>query len=69
MTVKELFDFITDPALTEGKVEEYLDRLSERAGTESFRSNEQEVAEEVFKNAYIPQRLTQVSDFLSRNNK
>uniref|UniRef100_A0A0A9X1B2 Serine/threonine-protein kinase RIO1 n=2 Tax=Lygus hesperus TaxID=30085 RepID=A0A0A9X1B2_LYGHE len=63
MTVKTLFDFITDPTITEVKVEDYLDHVSERAGKAPDLTNEQEIDEEVFKNAYIPQRLTQVVDF------
>ncbi|XP_054286309.1 serine/threonine-protein kinase RIO1-like [Macrosteles quadrilineatus] len=64
MTVKELFDFVTDPTITEKNMESCLDRLSELAATRgSDMTDEQTVTEEVFKSAYIPQRLTEVIDF------
>lgn len=59
MTVKELFDFITDPTVNEGNMEEYLSILSERAANVQM-TEEQKVDEEVFKNAYIPKRLNDV---------
>ncbi|XP_015590814.1 serine/threonine-protein kinase RIO1 [Cephus cinctus] len=64
MTVKELFDFITDPTVTEDNMEEYLDTVSERA-TQRIQDGidpNQEIEEQVFKQAYIPQRLTEVVD-------
>ncbi|KAI4463790.1 serine/threonine-protein kinase rio1 [Holotrichia oblita] len=64
MNIKQLFDFITDPHIDELNLEEHLDRLSEQAGErlqEEITSKEQ-VDEEVFKNAYIPKRLTEVVD-------
>lgn len=60
MTVKELFDFITDPTINEGNMEEYLSVLSERAANVQM-TEEQKVDEEVFKNAYIPKTLSDVS--------
>lgn len=65
LTVKELFEFITDSNITEDKVEVFLDEASNRlAGTEvNIVSSEKMVEEEVFKGQYIPQRLTEVIDF------
>ncbi|XP_067008583.2 serine/threonine-protein kinase RIO1 [Anabrus simplex] len=65
MRVKELFDFITDPTISESNMEQYLDRISEIAAqrTEGDETSEQQVEEEVFKNAYIPRNLTEVIDF------
>lgn len=64
MSVKALFDFITDPTVNENNMDEYLDTVSnqiqERINHESC--PDQEINEQVFKQAYIPQRLDQVID-------
>lgn len=59
MTVKQLFDFITDPTINEANMEEYLSVLSEKAANVQM-TEEQKVDEEVFKNAYIPKTLSDV---------
>ncbi|KAG8337601.1 Serine/threonine-protein kinase RIO1 [Homalodisca vitripennis] len=64
MTVRELFDFVTDPTITDKNMEDCLDRLSELAASRELEPSEEEkVSEEVFKSAYIPQSLTEVIDF------
>ncbi|XP_013789100.1 serine/threonine-protein kinase RIO1-like [Limulus polyphemus] len=65
MTVKELFDFITDPSINESNIEDYLEKAQEIAINRSLKQTTQQekVEEEVFKNSYIPQRLDQVVDF------
>ncbi|KAF5281988.1 hypothetical protein FQA39_LY00512 [Lamprigera yunnana] len=64
MSIKELFDFITDPTITEENIDECLDKLSENAALRDINvSSQDKVDEEVFKNAYIPKRLTEVIDF------
>lgn len=63
MTVKELFDFITDPLTAEEELETRLDKISEKLANQAPLTDEQVVADEVFKNAFIPQRMTQVIDF------
>nr|CAH7760879.1 unnamed protein product [Callosobruchus chinensis] len=63
MTVKELFNFITDISITEENMEDCLEKLAERAAEKSDVSPTDEVEEEVFKQAYIPKRLTEVVDF------
>ncbi|KAL1129195.1 hypothetical protein AAG570_013725, partial [Ranatra chinensis] len=63
LSVKELFDFITDPTVTEGKLETYLDKISERAAQKEEPTQQEVVDDAVFKNAYIPQTLNQVIDF------
>ncbi|GLH03723.1 Serine/threonine-protein kinase RIO1 [Gryllus bimaculatus] len=64
MTVKELFDFITDPTVTETNMEEYLDRVSEIAAVRTIeeRTAQELIDEEVFKKAYIPKTLREVVD-------
>ncbi|XP_049808207.1 serine/threonine-protein kinase RIO1 [Schistocerca nitens] len=65
MTVKELFDFITDPTVTERNMEEYLDRVSEKAASRTLEETtaQEQIEEEVFKKAYIPKNLQEVVDF------
>ncbi|CAG2055119.1 unnamed protein product [Timema podura] len=65
MTIKELFDFITDPTITEINIDEYLDKVSERAAARTLEvTSEEYIAQEqideaVFKNAFIPKRLAE----------
>lgn len=56
MSVKALFDFVTDPTITESNMNEYLDRVSEQM----LEQSQDQVEDEVFKEAFIPQRLEQV---------
>ncbi|KAK9503005.1 hypothetical protein O3M35_011670 [Rhynocoris fuscipes] len=63
MTVKELFEFITDPLGAEEDVETRLDRISEKLANQGPLTHDQVVADEVFKNAYIPKRMDEVIDF------
>nr|CAD7401879.1 unnamed protein product [Timema poppensis] len=69
MTIKELFDFITDPTIREVNIEEYLDKVSERAAARTIEVTSEEctaqeqIDEEVFKNAFIPKRLAEVASF------
>ncbi|XP_017875648.1 serine/threonine-protein kinase RIO1-like [Ceratina calcarata] len=62
MTVKALFDFITDPTVTEENMDKYLDVISEQMIQINGVDPTQQIEEEVFKQAYIPQNLTQVID-------
>ncbi|XP_044311232.1 serine/threonine-protein kinase RIO1 isoform X1 [Varanus komodoensis] len=65
MTVRELFEFVTDPSITSENMDAYLEKAmkisSER--TEEERSNQDNVDEEVFKKAYIPRTLTEVKNY------
>merc|ERR1719494_1763739 len=65
MTVKELFNFVTDPLINDDNIEEYLTRAQEICSqrTEDEITQQERNDEEVFKNAYIPQRLDDVIDF------
>ncbi|XP_054014293.1 serine/threonine-protein kinase RIO1 [Hylaeus anthracinus] len=64
MTVKALFDFITDPTVTEENMDHYLDTISEQMTQQNKQEIDpkQQIDEQVFKQAYIPQNLTQVID-------
>lgn len=65
MTVRELFDFITDPSITGTNIQPYLDKVmtiaSERTSEE--RSAQDCIDEEVFKQVFIPRTLTQVKHY------
>ena len=64
MTMRELFDFVTDPSITSENVEEYLEKAQAIATHRSDISEdpEEQVKEEVFKLAYIPRTLDEVID-------
>uniref|UniRef100_A0A6J0TYS4 Serine/threonine-protein kinase RIO1 n=1 Tax=Pogona vitticeps TaxID=103695 RepID=A0A6J0TYS4_9SAUR len=65
MTVRELFEFVTDPSITSENIDAYLGKAMEIAAgrTEEERSNQDNVDEEVFKKAYIPRTLTEVKNY------
>uniref|UniRef100_A0A8C1AT20 non-specific serine/threonine protein kinase n=2 Tax=Cyprinus carpio TaxID=7962 RepID=A0A8C1AT20_CYPCA len=65
MTVRELFEFITDPSITSDNINQYLDKAMEIASerTAEDRSSQDKVDEEVFKKAYIPRTLTEVTHY------
>ncbi|KAL4432421.1 hypothetical protein ABPG77_001720 [Micractinium sp. CCAP 211/92] len=66
LTVRELFDFAVDPALgTEGpELDAELDRLMELASSRpATLSAEQEVADAVFAQAFIPKKLDDVINY------
>ncbi|XP_075682781.1 serine/threonine-protein kinase RIO1 isoform X2 [Rhinoderma darwinii] len=65
MTVRELFEFVTDPSINPDNMDAYLEKAMEIAAerTEEERSNQDQVDEEVFKKAYIPRTLNEVKNF------
>ncbi|XP_062986417.1 serine/threonine-protein kinase RIO1 [Elgaria multicarinata webbii] len=65
MTVRELFEFVTDPSITSENMDAYLEKAMEISSgrTEEERSNQDNVDEEVFKKAYIPRTLTEVKNY------
>ena len=71
LTVKELFDFITDATINESNLEECLEKLSEKASSRNFdeMTAQEQVEEEAFKNVYIPKRLTEVINYERDINK
>nr|XP_019563050.2 serine/threonine-protein kinase RIO1-like isoform X1 [Aedes albopictus] len=64
MTVKELFDFITDPTITDANQEECLEKMSEKIANRSFDefTEQQKVEEAIFKQIFIPKTLHDVYD-------
>ncbi|XP_055964474.1 serine/threonine-protein kinase RIO1 [Sorex fumeus] len=65
MTVRELFEFVTDPSITSANMDAYLLQAMEIASrrTQEERSSQDHVDEEVFKRAYIPRTLTDVKHY------
>ncbi|XP_048204505.1 serine/threonine-protein kinase RIO1 [Perognathus longimembris pacificus] len=65
MTVRELFEFVTDPSITAENIDAYLAKAMEIASqrTKEERSNQDRVDEEVFKQAYIPRTLNEVNNY------
>ncbi|XP_060864181.1 serine/threonine-protein kinase RIO1 [Metopolophium dirhodum] len=63
LTIKCLFDFLTDPTITLDNMETCLDRLQVNMVNSDPLTNEEMVEQEVFKNAYIPKNLNEVVDF------
>ncbi|KAH8388831.1 hypothetical protein KR215_001070 [Drosophila sulfurigaster] len=65
MTVKELFDFITDQTITEENIEECLERISERIKDRDFDAitAQEKIDEAVWQSTYIPKRLDEVPHF------
>ncbi|CAK6981022.1 serine/threonine-protein kinase RIO1 [Scomber scombrus] len=65
MTVRELFDFVTDPSITCHNIDQYLEKAMEIAAERTLqqRSDQDGVDEEVFMKSYIPRTLTEVSHY------
>lgn len=63
MTVKELFDFITNATINDDNMEDCLEKISENIANRDIDelTEQEKIDEEVFKNAFIPKTLTDVS--------
>lgn len=64
MTIKELFDFVTDRTINEDNMEQYLEKISDGIANRNFDelSEQEKIDEEVFKNSFIPKTLSDVYD-------
>lgn len=62
LTTKELFDFVTDPSITEKNLEECIQRLMEKASQRSpdDLTAEEKICEEVFMKTFIPKSLDEI---------
>lgn len=63
MTMKELFEFVTDPTITCDNLEAYIERAQEKALLREQVSAEDEIDEAVFQNVYIPRSLLEVASY------
>ncbi|XP_062589763.1 serine/threonine-protein kinase RIO1-like [Saccostrea cucullata] len=65
LTVKELFDFVTDATITEDNIDLYLEKamtLTSQRTTNDV-TEQEKIDEEVFKHSFIPRNLDEVIDF------
>lgn len=62
LTTKELFDFVTDPSVTDDNLEDCIQKLMEQAGTRSIAdlTAEEQVDAEVFMKTFIPKSLDEI---------
>ena len=61
MWTRELYEFVTDPALTDEDVDEYLSEMQDTiAARPQERTGEMEVSENVFMQSFIPRSLYEV---------
>ncbi|XP_021354183.1 serine/threonine-protein kinase RIO1-like [Mizuhopecten yessoensis] len=65
LTMKELFNFVTDVTITDDNIDAYLDHVMEMSvnRTQDDITEQQKIDDEVFKNAFIPRTLDEVIDF------
>lgn len=65
MSVKDLFDFVTDVTITDENIEQYLDKAQEKAVTRSEEeiTAEDKIFEAVFQKVFIPRTLDDVTKY------
>ncbi|KAH9329491.1 hypothetical protein KI387_001599 [Taxus chinensis] len=64
MVVRELFDFVVDPSIKDEDIDEYLEQVQQKIQRRGIQSTtEDEIAEAVFAQSFIPRTLGQVKDF------
>lgn len=61
MSIKEFFDFVTDPTVKETNMNDYLEKVMEKACNRVFTETEK-VEDAVFANSYIPYTMEEVVD-------
>lgn len=63
MTIRELFDFIVDSSITDDSVDSYLEEIQQRISARgNVLSPEDEIADSVFIQSYIPKTLDSVKN-------
>jgi RIO kinase 1 len=64
MSVRELFDFVVDPSIMDDDIDDYLEKMQQKIRTRGMQSSaEEEIAEAVVVQSFIPRTLDQVKDF------
>ena len=60
-----MFDFVTDPTITDHNIDEYLEKAQDKAITRgtTIDTPEEEISKAVFKNIFIPRTLHEVADY------
>ena len=67
LTMQQLFNYITDPTITDANEEVYLDKAIEQAQNQSVNDTTDEVDERVFERIFIPQTLDEISESTSKD--
>ncbi|CAE6201430.1 unnamed protein product [Arabidopsis arenosa] len=62
MTIRELFDFIVDPTISDENVDSYLEEVQRKVIERGEISVEDEIADSVFMKSYIPKSLDAVNN-------
>ncbi|KAL5750758.1 hypothetical protein ACOSP7_025361 [Xanthoceras sorbifolium] len=62
MTIRELFDFIVDPSIADDAVDSYLEEVQQKILARGDISVEDEIADSVFVQSYIPKTLEHVKN-------
>lgn len=62
MTIRELFDFIVDPTIADEAVDSYLEEVQQKILARGDISAEEQIADSVFVQSFIPKTLEQVKD-------
>ncbi|NP_001312624.1 serine/threonine-protein kinase RIO1-like [Nicotiana tabacum] len=62
MTIRELFDFIVDPTIDDDSVDSYLEKVQEKIMARGEMTAEEEIADSVFIQSFIPKTLDHVKD-------
>ncbi|KAI4355031.1 hypothetical protein L6164_003849 [Bauhinia variegata] len=62
MTIRELFDFIVDPTIADDAVDSYLEEMQQKILARGDVSAEDEIADSVFVQSYIPKTLVEVKN-------
>ncbi|BFG32311.1 hypothetical protein CerSpe_185850 [Prunus speciosa] len=62
MTIRELFDFIVDTSIADDAVDSYLDMVQQKVIARGDMTAEDEIADSVFVQSYIPKRLDSVKN-------
>jgi RIO kinase 1 len=67
LTMQQLFNYITDPTITDLNEQNYLDKMIEQATNQSSNETTDEVDERVFQRIFIPQTLDDVCETSSKD--
>ncbi|KAF5743693.1 Serine/threonine-protein kinase Rio1 [Tripterygium wilfordii] len=62
MTIRELFDFVVDPTITNDSIDSYLEEVQQKILVRGDVTAEDEIADSVFVQSYIPKTLDDVKN-------
>ena len=67
LSMQQLFNYITDPTITDANEQVYLDKMIEQAQNQPTNSTTDEVDERVFERIFIPQTLDEISESATKD--